>query len=71
MADPSKQHELECTRLADECAQLASAIHDRVMEPDFLATDVYNRALEIYFLRMAKEWTKRAKRGPDNRRVLN
>ena len=71
MSDHSKQHELECMRLAEDCAQLASEIHDRVMESDFLASDVYNRALEIYFLRMAKDWTKRAKQVPDKRRVLN
>ena len=71
MSDHSEQHELECMRLAEDCAQLASEIHDRVLEPDFLASDVYNRALEIYFLRMAENWTKRAKRGPDKRRVLN
>jgi len=61
----SHRYELECLRMAADCAQLASDVHNRAREANFLASDLYNCALEVHFLRMAKIWTARAERGPD------
>jgi hypothetical protein len=63
MFDSSRKYELECMRLAGDCAQLASEVHDRTLEKDFLASDVHNRALEIHCRQMAKVWTTRAEQG--------
>ena len=65
MSDKSQKYELECMRLAADCTQLASDVHNRELETHFLASDVHNRALEIHLLRMAKLWTTRAEQGPD------
>ena len=63
MSDNSRKYEQECMRLAGDCAQLASEVHDRTLEKDFLASDIHNRELEIHFLQMAKVWTTRAEQG--------
>jgi len=65
MSDYSRRYELECTRLAADCMQLADEVHNRSLEAHFPASDVYNRALEIHFLRTAKAWTARAQDGQD------
>jgi hypothetical protein len=49
--DYSKRHALECLRLAADCMQLVS--------------DVHNPALQSHFLRMAREWTSLAVQGPN------
>jgi hypothetical protein len=64
VSEESRKYELECLRLAADCTQLASDVHSRELEQNFLATDVHNRALEIHLLRMAKVWTARAEQGP-------
>jgi hypothetical protein len=46
----SRKRALECTRLAADCMQLVS--------------DVHNPALQSHFLRMARVWSDRAVRGP-------
>lgn len=51
-------------RLAADCNQLATEVHNRSVEDHFLASDVHNLALEIHFLQMAKLWTSRAEEGP-------
>jgi hypothetical protein len=65
VSDQSQKFELECMRLAADCTQLASDVHNRELEKHFLASCVHNRALEIHFLRMAKVWTARAEQGSD------
>lgn len=65
MSDKSQKYELQCMRLAADCTQLASDVHNRELETHFLASDVSNRALEIHFLRMAELWTTRAEQGSD------
>ena len=64
MSDNSQRYELECLRLASDCNQLATEVHNRAVEGTFLASDVHNRALEIHLLRMAAVWTTRAEEGP-------
>jgi hypothetical protein len=49
------KYELECLRLAADCTELASNVHDF--------------ALEAHFLQMAKAWTERAELG--QREYLN
>jgi hypothetical protein len=51
-------------RLAADCNQLATEVHNRAIEGHFLASDVHNRALENHLLRMATVWTARAEEGP-------
>lgn len=46
----SRNHDLECLRLAAECRQLAQ--------------DVANSALQSHFLRMAEAWTTLAQQEP-------
>ena len=65
MSDNSHKYELECVRLAADCNQLATEVHNRAVDGHFLASDVHNRALEIHLLRMAKVWTTRAEEGPN------
>jgi hypothetical protein len=64
MSDKSRKYELECMRLAADCAQLAGDIHARTLKTWFPASDVNSRALESHFLQMAKVWAERAEQGP-------
>ena len=48
--DYSRKHALECLRLAADCMQLVS--------------DLHNPALQLHFLRMARVWSDHAVRGP-------
>lgn len=65
MSEETRMYELECLRLAADCTQLASEVHNRELKQHFLASDVHNRALEVHFLKMAKEWTGRAEKCAD------
>jgi hypothetical protein len=49
-SDNLQKHALECMRLASDCMQLAG--------------DAHSPALQSHFLRMAREWTTLAERGP-------
>jgi hypothetical protein len=49
-SDNSRKHALECLRLEADCMQLAGVIHDP--------------ALQRHFVRMAREWSSLAVRGP-------
>jgi hypothetical protein len=51
--DNSRKIELECLRLAAECAQLAS--------------DLESSALQSHFFRMGRIWTAQADLGEDHR----
>jgi hypothetical protein len=64
--DKLQKYELECMRLAADCTQLASDVHNLELVTHFLAGGVHNFALESHFRRMAKEWTARAEQGPDS-----
>jgi hypothetical protein len=46
-----RKHELECMRLAADCMQLAG--------------DVHSPALQLHFVRMAREWSSLAVQGPN------
>ena len=48
-SDNSREHALECLRLAADCMQLAG--------------DVHNPALQTHFVRMAREWSSLALQG--------
>jgi hypothetical protein len=50
MSSNSRSYELECTRLAAECVQMAR--------------DVDHSDLQRHFLQMAYEWSIKAERGP-------
>jgi hypothetical protein len=49
-SDYSRKHALECLRLEADCMQLAGVVHDP--------------ALQIHYVRMAREWSSLAVRGP-------
>ena len=49
-SDNLRKHALECLRLAADCMQLVA--------------DLQSPTLQRHFLRMAREWTTRAERGP-------
>jgi hypothetical protein len=49
-SEKSRNHDLECMRLASDCMQLMG--------------NVRNPALRRHFLRMANVWTAQAERGP-------